>query len=340
MASEQATVKLDDAQKNGQQVPIEETSPPEDHEDHEEKEEENDEKSGWLDILDNGDLMKFVLQPGNETESRPERGCKVTIKLITKIKDTDKIIASETFDKLDLILGDMDVIAGLDLVIPLMHPGEVARVLIAPRFAYGTLGKGEEIPPNTTLDCELHILDSEFLEEEDLYEIPVAEKLATCERKKGRGNFFFGRGDYSQATNCYKKAVDFLNPYGMFGSTNPIEICKNDEKLNLEEVKKALELRATILSNLAASQMKMEEFNEALESIDQALTLQPENVKALFRKGKILAAKCDVETAIEAMMHALNLDPENKAIAHELSQLNTRLKDELAKERDMYKRMF
>lgn len=39
---------------------------------------------------------------------------------------------------------------GLDLTIKLMEEGEVADVIVHPRFAYGTRGNGY-IPPNATI---------------------------------------------------------------------------------------------------------------------------------------------------------------------------------------------
>jgi FK506-binding protein 8 len=139
------------------------------------KEEKELDSEGWLDVLDNGDLKKFVLTKGLVGKPRPERGCLVVIKLITKLLDSQEVIQSESYDSLDIVLGDSDVIQGIDLVIPLMDQKEVSRILIKSRFAYGKLGKGLEIPPNATLDCELHLLSVEWPEEDMV--LPIDERI-------------------------------------------------------------------------------------------------------------------------------------------------------------------
>ena len=130
---------------------------------------------GWLDVLDNGELKKFVLTPGLKGERRPERGCLVTIKVVTKLLDSQKPVESETFDSIDIILGEFDVIQGLDLVIPLMDQQEVAKCHIAARFAYGEKGKGDDVPPDASLECEVHILSVQWLDEDS--PLPVEDRL-------------------------------------------------------------------------------------------------------------------------------------------------------------------
>lgn len=60
--------------------------------------------------------------------------------------------------------------------------------------------------------------------------------------------------------------------------------------------------------------MKICAWDAALISIDAVLTCKPENVKALYRKGKILDMKGNVNSAIPLLQKAAILDPENRAI--------------------------
>ena len=142
-------------------------------EDEDKKPKKNDD--GWLDVLDNGELKKFVLTAGEVGQPRPERGCIVLIKLVTKLFDTQERVESECFDQLDLIVGECDVIQGLDLLIPLMDQKEVGRCLIAPRFAYGEKGKGEDVPPNATLECEVTLMSVAWLDDETV--LPLSDRI-------------------------------------------------------------------------------------------------------------------------------------------------------------------
>lgn len=54
-----------------------------------------------------------------------------------------------------------------------------------------------------------------------------------------------------------------------------------------DQLQELLETRVKVYNNLAAAQMKISAFDVALLSVDNVLRCQPENVKALFRKGKV-----------------------------------------------------
>ena len=46
-----------------------------------------------------------------------------------------------------------------------------------------------------------------------------------------------------------------------------------------------LEDALKVHNNLAAAQLKIQAYDAALQSVDNVLRCQPQNVKALFRKG-------------------------------------------------------
>lgn len=54
-----------------------------------------------------------------------------------------------------------------------------------------------------------------------------------------------------------------------------------------EEKEEVRDYRVKCLNNLAAAQLKLEQFREALRTSRDVLTLEPNNVKALFRAGKV-----------------------------------------------------
>lgn len=57
-----------------------------------------------------------------------------------------------------------------------------------------------------------------------------------------------------------------------------------------DQLQELLETRVKVYNNLAAAQMKISAFDAALLSIENVLRCQPQNVKALFRKGKVSIA--------------------------------------------------
>ena len=59
----------------------------------------------------------------------------------------------------EFTLGKQQVIKGWDMGVATMKRGEVCRLHLAPEFAYGERGAGNDIPPNSTLVFEVELLD-------------------------------------------------------------------------------------------------------------------------------------------------------------------------------------
>lgn len=55
------------------------------------------------------------------------------------------------------------------------------------------------------------------------------------------------------------------------------------------EEEEVQDYRVKCLNNLATAQLKLEQYDEALQSSRDVLALEPNNVKALFRAGKVRA---------------------------------------------------
>lgn len=168
-------------------------------------------------------------------------------------------------------------------------------------------------------------------------------------RKKDRGNFWYGRGDYSTAIHCYKSALRYLVTFeneldnADINNIDGNDVEKFKDSLEIEDpkIKEIVELRSVTFNNQAAAQLKIDALDAALESIDSALMIQPNNVKALFRKGKILSLKGNLDSAIETLKKTLTMSTDNdtKLIQQELNKNITKRKKELATEKDLYKRM-
>lgn len=279
-------------------------------------------EDGWLDILGSNDLKKKVIEPGVGMETRPQRGDWIVVNMTGKLEDGTVV---EKYDNLSLIVGDSDIVQGLDLTVALMEKGELAEVVVPARLAYGEQGKLPEIPPNSIIHYEIKLVDVKPDDDDDLN---FEERMKIGDDKRERGNFWYSRGDFSTAVHCYRRALDFLD----------------DENQNIQESsdewKKLLNIRIKVCNNLAAAQLKMDAFEAAIKSVNNVLMIDPKNVKALFRKGKILAAQGKLEEAIDILKQALQIEPETKIIHQELSKLSLRRKQEETQTKAMYKRMF
>jgi len=294
---------------------------------------EKSEDDGVIDIFNNGQLVKKILEPGQD-DTRPERNslCRVTIE--------GRLESGFVVEKLDNIwiqLGDYDVIQGLDMAIPLMNVGEKAEIVVSSRFAYGSMGLKNEEEPDKSIPADAAITYTVQLlavkEEEDQEEFTYETRKKIGNMKRERGNFWFERNEYNMAIQCYRKALDFLDE----GTGEMLTVPKHE--LTKEQLQDLLEDRMKTHNNLAMAQMKISAWEAALKSVDTVLRCKPENVKALFRKGKILDTKGEVNNAIPLLQRAATLDPENRQIQNELSKMILKSKREARNEKDLYQKM-
>ncbi|KAG8227087.1 hypothetical protein J437_LFUL007424 [Ladona fulva] len=289
------------------------------------------ENEEWLDILGSGQLKKKVITPG-EKDSRPERYHVCVIDLEGTLQDGTIVDKEEGFK---FQLGDAEVIQGLDLAVPLMDHGEVAYIFVGPRFGYGSIGRPPDIPPNAEITYRVHLISSE--PEPSVESLPALERKKIGNKKRERGNWWYTRDEHNFAIQCYRRALDFLDDIegGII-----VEPDKEESKPNEDELQDLLEDRLKVYNNLAAAQMKIKAYDTALASVQNVLRCQPKNVKALFRKGKILAAKGDTEAAIPVLRLASQLEPESKVIHQELARLVKQKKKDSEMEKNLYRKMF
>jgi tetratricopeptide (TPR) repeat protein len=143
----------------------------------------------------------------------------------------------------------------------------------------------------------------------------IDEIVLECERNKTRGNEAFGAGEYGQAILLYSLALDKAH-----------ELPDKDG-----DMKKPLFPRDVTLSNRAACFLKLGQHEKALEDAKQALEWNPENVKAIFRRGLALHAMGQYGDALPVLATAHKLEPKNKQIKQALQFAEVRLEQEMRK---------
>ncbi|XP_058494790.1 peptidyl-prolyl cis-trans isomerase FKBP8-like [Solea solea] len=256
----------------------------------------------WLDVFGYGQLKKKVLEAGQG--SQPQKGQHVVINLKTSLKN-GTLVNQQT--NVAFTLGDGDIIQALDLIVPFMEMGEKALIQTDATYAYGIHGSHEpEVPPNAELSLEVELL--EVMDALDLELLLPTEKSALVRLKRERGNVHYQRKDYAVAVNSYTIALQITES-------------NSNTDINPDEEKELMDEKVKCLNNMAASQLKMKRYDQALQSSISILAHQPDNVKALYRIGKVLTFQGEYSEAIQTLKRALKLEPENKTINAELSKL-------------------
>lgn len=314
--------------------------PPQESEDGTVKEEPESEPE-CMDILGNGTLLKKVLKKGR-SELRPESKDLVTISYTGRLDDGTVV---EEQSNVVVQIDDVEVVQGLDMALKLMNEGEVAEVTVNARFAYGELGLKDptehdpvirSVPPNSTVTYTVELVAMQ--EESDIEARTYASRKEIGNKKRLRGNYWMKRQEYNLSIQSYRRALEYLDDAvaagGMMESSGTGSV-----ELSTAELQDLLEDRMKVYNNLALAQLKISAYEAALKSVDHVLKCQPNNAKALYRKGKILDAKGDTAGAIALLQKAAMIDVDDKLIQSELSKLILKSKREARNERDLYQKM-
>uniref|UniRef100_A0AAV2L7W9 peptidylprolyl isomerase n=1 Tax=Knipowitschia caucasica TaxID=637954 RepID=A0AAV2L7W9_KNICA len=254
----------------------------------------------WQDITEDRLLRKKVLEVGSPP--CPTWSQEVTVRMQAVLEDRTVV---EKDSKLVFVIGEEDVSQALEECVLSMKKGEIALLLADSQYAYGLLGREHDIPAWAPLLYQLQLLDVQ--QKADPQTLPIAERIRIANQKRERGNFYFQREEFHRAARAYCMGLEVL-------STKSAGEAGADE----EEIK---DYRLKCLNNLAMVQLKLEQNEEALKTCLEVLQLDPHNVKALFRSGKLLSDKGQYKEAMEQLKKALKQEPSTKAIHAELSKL-------------------
>jgi len=280
---------------------------------------EVEEKS--IDILGNGFLKKKVLVPGKGVSTRPISGDTVTIKASGVLEDGVSI----NDENLTFILNDGDVIMAFDLAVALMEKDEKCEVITDARYAYGSMGREPDIPKDATITYNIELLAIQPGQE--ISSLSPEQRVQMGEAKRERGNYLYGRKDYTGAINSYSKATKILDD--------------TDLNASLDEQTRDLltETYVKCYNNMAACQLKVEALDAAIRSCEKVLAVKTDNLKALFRIGKAYSLKNEVDVALKYLKQGIKLDPEGKLFHQEVLALARRKAEQSQSEKEMYRKM-
>ena len=160
---------------------------------------------------------------------------------------------------------------------------------------------------------------------------PEIIKIAT--ELKEFGNKAFKGGDISLGLSKYEKGLRYLNEYPATTDDDPPETA---HQLN--------GIRFTLHSNSALLHNKLNAFEEAKQSANNALQLEgisdADRGKAYYRRALANEGLKDDEEAMKDLQTASRLSPNVPDISNELAKVKKRAADQAKKEKAAFKKFF
>eukprot|EP01060_Flectonema_neradi_P000113 TRINITY_DN1008_c3_g1_i2.p1 TRINITY_DN1008_c3_g1~~TRINITY_DN1008_c3_g1_i2.p1 ORF type:complete len:127 (+),score=32.59 TRINITY_DN1008_c3_g1_i2:40-420(+) len=111
-----------------------------------------------------------------------------------------------------------------------------------------------------------------------------------------------------------------------------------DKKVTSEQRKEAQDSYVCISSNLSQAKLKLEDYNSVMSATSDVLRFDPNNVKALYRRGIAALRLGLLDESKEALTKVEASDP--KCVQSLMQELNQAFKKVRDKEKKAYSQMF
>lgn len=269
--------------------------------------------------LDNGGgVVKKTIREG-EGYDRPTEGAKVTLRLEVREHSSGAVLLEE--QEVTFEAGSGRFCSAIDETVLVMKKGEACEVHCTDSAAFADAELGLK-PSANPIVFSLELVDFEKI---DLYTLQEAERVAHCSRRKEFGSKFFQGGESRRALKRYQHVTSALAYLDHWKDAS----AKAD----------ATALRRLCHLNAAACWLKLEVWREAEVASGNVLAEEPDNVKALFRRGRALQELGEYREAERYVRKALGLEKENKEAARLLVKLRQLVKSEADQQKEMFSRM-
>jgi len=134
----------------------------------------------------------------------------------------------------------------------------------------------------------------------EIHKLPLEERLVKAAEGKAAGTVGFKAGDWVVAMEQYGAGLEY--------------VVKIDHFLEHAKLEEAKALKLSLALNCAAASLKIEQWGKAVGYANRALEVEPESVKALFRRGQGLMGTRDWDKAKKDLFRAAKLAPKDKQI--------------------------
>ena len=159
-----------------------------------------------------------------------------------------------------------------------------------------------------------------FSRAKDIWELTSEERLSLAARHRELGTELYTAGSHDIAGYHYSKAVKYL--------------------VGVEHSEETSRLKAVCHLNLAACQLKLEQYNHVVTNCSKALSIDSNNVKGLYRKSLALFYLGDLEESKRLIRRAKDIAPKNTSVSELLMKINTKIKEQDTKMAEALKQMF
>merc|ERR1711871_277248 len=162
-------------------------------------------------------------------------------------------------------------------------------------------------------------------DDHDNRKLKKEDRMRMVVKNKEEGTELFKGGNYRPAAARYHKALTHASKF--------FDLSPDDEK----EVKA---VKLSLYLNLAQCYIKLENYDNVIRNCDEALSLEPKNAKALFRRAFAYETKKDWNKALDDLKNAAESNPDDMAIPKAEERIKRMVAKEKAKDKKIWGNAF
>lgn len=214
----------------------------------------------------------------------------------------------------EIVLGEGFPV-GKVLCIWTMQEGEEAQFIVPYQLLFGEMGQGELIPPKADGLYIIRLLSfedvgndeaitEEYINEQDSYQNVLLRVVVTRQHAR----YCFKEGEFRKAKQNFAKCLRAL---------------QNCTVLTDEDEKDLMQNLGQLYVNIAVCYNKLEKPKKVLQITEdlKKINMFDNNCKALFQHGRALESMGEYENALEYLDKALKIEPNNKEIIQEIRKV-------------------
>ena len=162
-------------------------------------------------------------------------------------------------------------------------------------------------------------------DDHDNRRLPKKRRMEIVMKNKAEANELFSDGNYKFAAARYTKALTH---------------CAKFVDLSPEDIQEVNGIKLSLNLNLALAYVKLGNQDQALRVCNEALAIDENSAKALYRRASIFYEKRKFDDAKKDIKKAIAIVPEDKAIKKLASNIDIMIKRQKDKEKKMAQKMF
>ena len=209
--------------------------------------------SEYINITDDGKIRKKIIKEG-EGEIINENK-EVVVNYIGKVNG--KIFQQTKKEPFHFTIGNNEVIKGWEIGIKTMKKGEKSEFIIEPEYAYGNNTYDNLIPPNSTINFEIELLEINPPIKK-LIDMDLPEKINRAKKIKNEGIEKFKEKEIEWANEKFIRALFYLE------SLDP----------NNEENKEGIDLLLSLYSNIANCSNQLNDYKRVIKVTDAGIKIK------------------------------------------------------------------